>query len=428
MSKENYEEKYSYPSSKRSSKKDLIQQSIKSNRMIDSEPRKKEFKGERFGKYNISKVNSNSNLDKLKIFNSTYYVSDSNRNGFRTNLNDLPPLNGRQNLEERKFARTHYRSNKITVKILKKKLNELNGEINKLRNDANVQNYNILELNYKQKAKELTELKQENNFIRFQLEDILRKNSKNKSIKKNNYIGKNKVKSNSSNKSQNTKLGDIYDFHNKFFLQKIKLEEDNKDKNFEKEIKNEMNKIKIEELKKKIESANKELDKYKTILISTKDENEELKINIQKLNNKLLSTQNAISNNDKSEKIILTKRILELKDEKDSLKNELNNLRKNNDKNKNTIMEENNRNKKEINELKKRIEANKEIKNKETERYLKEISELKKQIEEKNSLNEKSNNEKEKYIKEINKLKKENEANKESNIKEKEKYNKQINE
>ena len=351
MSKENYEEKYSYPSSKRASKENLIHQSIKSNRMIDSEPRKKEFKSERFGKYNISKVNSNSNLDKLKIFNSTYYVSDSNRNGFRTNLNDLPPLNGRKNFEERKFARTHYKSNKITVKILKKKLSELNGEINKLRNDANVQNYNILELNYKQKAKELTELKQENNFIRFQLEDILRKNSKNKSVKKNNYINKNKGKSNSSNKSQNTKLGDICDFHNKFFLQKIKIEEDNKDKNYEKEIKNEMNKIKIEELKRKIESTNKELDKYKTILISTKDENEELKINIQKLNNKLLSTQNQNANNtiDKSEKNILTKRILELKDEKDNLKNELNNLRKNNDKNKNTIMEENNRNKKEIN-------------------------------------------------------------------------------
>lgn len=57
------------------------------------------------------------------------------------------------------------------VIALKRKIKELNTQLNKLRNDSNVQNYNILEMNYKLKNKELVELKQENNYFRFQLEE-----------------------------------------------------------------------------------------------------------------------------------------------------------------------------------------------------------------------------------------------------------------
>ena len=93
----------------------------------------------------------------------------------------------------------------------------MNGEIYKLRNDSHLQNYNILESNYKQKSKELTELKQENNFMRFQLEDLMRKNlrSANSSvnIKNNNFI-------NNYNKRPPLKLG-MRDYHNLLFSKKI---------------------------------------------------------------------------------------------------------------------------------------------------------------------------------------------------------------
>ena len=263
-------------------------------------------------------------------------------------------------MEEKKFSRTHYKNEKVTVKSLKKKVRELSIEINKLRNDSNVQNYNILELNYKQKSKELTELKQENNFIRFQLEDLIRKNSKNKNnVKNNNFINKNN-NNNGNNKKPPVKLGDICDFHNKFFLQKIKLEENNKEKNYEKDIKNEMLAIKNEDLKKKIDAANKEIEKYKKMLNTSKNENDELKSNIQKLNNRLISIRNEQdiqnlknNNNEKFDKNALNRKILELNEEKNNLRNELNNIRKTNDKNKIEIIEENYKNKKEIIELKK---------------------------------------------------------------------------
>lgn len=102
----------------------------------------------------------------------------------------------------------------------------MNGEISKLKNDSHLQNYNILESNYKQKSKELTELKQENNFMRFQLEDLMRKNirSANSSvnIKNNNFIS-------NYNSRPPLKIG-IRDYHNLLFSKKIKLDEDNKNK------------------------------------------------------------------------------------------------------------------------------------------------------------------------------------------------------
>jgi TolA-binding protein len=61
------------------------------------------------------------------------------------------------------------------INQLKQQVNDLNSEVTKLRNDSNVKNYTKLENNYILNNKELTQLKQENNMIRFQLENLNRK-------------------------------------------------------------------------------------------------------------------------------------------------------------------------------------------------------------------------------------------------------------
>lgn len=265
-----------------------------------------------------------------KFYDSSHYEHSPKRNDLKINGNGLPAIKNKKSLEEGKFSKTYYKNDKATVKILKKKLNELNGEINKLKNDSNVQNYNILELNYKQKSKELTELKQENNFIRFQLEDLIRKNSRNKNKKK------------SANK-----LGSIRDYHLKLlFSRGLQSEEENKEINSEEDMKKDDYIKKNEVFKRNNEMFNKELQKYKKELNITKNQNNELKQNIIRLNNAIkLNAQK--NNNDNYEKNELNIKIYELNEEKESLRNDLNNLKKLNEKNK----DESNKYKKEINEL-----------------------------------------------------------------------------
>ena len=115
---------------------------------------------------------------KKKIFNATFYEKESKKTSFNSNK-ELPPVNYKKSYERYKFASTFYNTDKNSVKTLKKRVKELNGEINKLKKETNVKNYNILERNYRQKSKELTELKQENNYMKFQLEDLMRKNHEN---------------------------------------------------------------------------------------------------------------------------------------------------------------------------------------------------------------------------------------------------------
>ena len=71
------------------------------------------------------------------------------------------------------------------INKLKQQVTDLNSEVKKLRNDSNVKNYTKLENNYILNNKELTQLKQENNMIRFQLENLNRK-KKNSTEKNNN--------------------------------------------------------------------------------------------------------------------------------------------------------------------------------------------------------------------------------------------------
>ena len=159
-----------------------------------------------------------------KIFLNTssfYHKADS--------LNqDLPPVQGKKSSNNHYY--TQRNNSKITIRSLQKQVDDLNSEIYKLRNDSNVQNYNILELNFKQKTKELTELKQENNFIRFQLEDLSRKknlnpiNNKNSKAKNRNIMtpvdSKAKIK---ASLDENQKVGDSGNIIEKYEREKSSL-------------------------------------------------------------------------------------------------------------------------------------------------------------------------------------------------------------
>ena len=281
-------------------------------------------KNNEFNQTDIFQVNrrlklTNSNFDKKKFFKNNLYDIQSNGNELKQNGNGHQGLY-KKNSEEGKLSRTPYKNDKIMVKSLSKKSSDLNGESNILRNDSNFQKYNKLELNYKQKSKELTELKQENNYIRFQLEDLKRRNNSNNNIiKNNNYINNKGNKKNSANR-----FGHVRYYHIKLFSKKIG-EDENKEKNSEEEIEDYIQKN--EELKKKNEKINQELDKFKKILKITKNENDDLKQNLLRLNNaiKLKSQKN---NNDNYEKNELNIKIYELNEDKDRIINELNNLKK----------------------------------------------------------------------------------------------------
>ena len=159
---------------------------------------------------------------------------------------------------------------------LKNKIKDLNNELNKLRNESNVQNYNILEMNYKKKNKEINALKQENNFFRFHLEERKR-NLGNQKSKKNKCIdNKNKYIINSVKKYKNRKL-----------LKPMKEPELNIDKEEETERDEIIDNLKFEN------------DKLRKIV----KENYTLKSKIEELNNKIEELQEKIEalNNNKLE-------------------------------------------------------------------------------------------------------------------------------
>ena len=122
------------------------------------------------------------------------------------------------------------------INKLKQQVNDLNSEVKKLRNDSNVKNYTKLENNYILNNKELTQLKQENNMIRFQLENLNRKkkNSTEKNNNNNFLINSNLL----SNKIKNLKEQKINNLL-KIYIQNNNSSFDNKDQKIE-ELKNEL--------------------------------------------------------------------------------------------------------------------------------------------------------------------------------------------
>ena len=309
----------------------------------------------------------NTNLDKNRFFSSSHYKIESNGNESKQNCSGILSFRNIKKTDEGKFSKTNYINDKENVKCLKKQISELNGEKIKLRYDSNLQNHNILELNYKQKSKELaTEFKQENNFMRFQLENLRKSNTNIKSnpnIKSNNFINNNGI-----SKKFAKKFGHVRDYHIKLFPKKIGSE-DNKEKIIDDDkidnyIKNN------EELKKKNEIYKNELDKLKNVLNITKKENDDLKQNIVRLNNAIQLT-NQKNNNDDYEKNELKIKIYKLNEEKDKLRAEFNNFKNAHEK----VKVDNNKYKKELIEYKKQIENKKKIDNKE---FIIEINNLKK--------------------------------------------------
>ena len=336
--------------------KNLMFQKSKTNRIIiDSENKNTEIKDEdRSQENNTSKIYSKSNFEKKKLLNNSNYDLEFNEIEIKDNGKELAPL-----IHKRSSEDSFYNNDTETasVKSLKKKLNELNGEISKLKNDSHLQNYNILESNYKQKSKELTELKQENNFMRFQLEDLMRKNirSANSSvnIKNNNFIS-------NYNSRPPLKIG-IRDYHNLLFSKKIKLDEDNKSKNFDEQIRLELYIKKNEELIKQIGISNTELEKYKKKYNAIKNEKEELKLINQKLNKKLNSYRTRTEINEEyNQEENNSKFFKDVNDLKQMKEKTINELKKSLEESKNLLNEQKNKYENEIDEFKKKLENAKE--------------------------------------------------------------------
>ena len=389
----------------------------KTNRIIiDSENKNTEIKDEdRSQEINTSKIYSKSNFEKKKLFNNSNIDLEFNEIEMKDNGKELAPLIHKKSSEDSFYNND---TETASVKSLKKKLNELNGEIYKLKNDSHLQNYNILELNYKQKSKELTELKQENNFMRFQLEDLMRKNlrSNNSSIniKNNNFV-------NSYNKRGPLKLG-VRDYHNLLFSKKIKLDEDNKDKNFDEQIRLELYIKKNEELIKQIGISNTELEKYKKKYNAIKNEKEELKLINQRLNKKLTSCRTRTEITEEYNQEENNSKFFKDMDELKHKEKTINDLKKSIEEMQNLLDEQKNKYENDIDELKKKLEDAKEEHDQqmnefnktinEKNDYINEIDRLKKVLEEVRKKNYKEENEELKKLIEEMKIAAEEEKNK----------------
>ena len=133
---------------------------------------------------NKNKKSQSPNFHNLKTRSEKNIKSDNLINKNKINVNELP-LVYNINLENSiRRTQTKY------IKSLRKQLSELNYELNRMRNDKDIENYKKLEDNYLKKNKEMSQLKQDNNLLLFQLEDLTRK-YKEKSLNKKN--DKNKI-------------------------------------------------------------------------------------------------------------------------------------------------------------------------------------------------------------------------------------------
>ena len=146
-----------------------------------------------------SRSQSNSlNKKERKII--SIIENNSGNKDKKIKFNELPPLNRPRNINIKKNGadinitniNLDYK-NKIDLNnTLKRRVDELNSELSKLKNEPNIQNFNTLENNYKLMSKELEELKHENSYIKNKLEEIYQK--QNPKIKENKNINSSKSK------------------------------------------------------------------------------------------------------------------------------------------------------------------------------------------------------------------------------------------
>ena len=225
-------------------------------------------------------------------------------------INELPYLNN----EKTQNNKT------ITVCSLKKRIRELSSELNKLRNNSNVKNYNILELDYKLKTREITRLKQANNIYRFQINENKRDkynfyktfynkssyNTKKLSHKKANKNYKYNIINNFLTIKQKPEKTIYSEHHSPKMNQTNKISEKNelkKKSNFTKNLSKNLstsfqiiNKIEIE---KNISTYKKKCEEYKNIIDEKNNIIQNFERNINKLEEMNKTINNALNNRNK---------------------------------------------------------------------------------------------------------------------------------
>ena len=177
------------------------------NKSIDKEQENKNIKLSIDNNYNkrikkeekqnkSSRSGSNSNIKKERKIISAI-GANSDKKAKNVKFNELPPLNRTKKEEKKGVINNDYLfdNDKSDLNIsLKKKVDELNSELSKLKYEPNLKNINNLETNYKLMSKELEELKHDNSYIKNKLEEISQKQNQSNKINKsiNSSISNNK--------------------------------------------------------------------------------------------------------------------------------------------------------------------------------------------------------------------------------------------
>ena len=138
-------------------------------------------------------------------------------NNNKSDPNELPPVTNFSNISDKSE----------TVDKLKKEVITLNKELYKIKTEKNIINYKRLENNYFKNSKEITELKQNNNLLRFQLEDLSRKLNDSSSFGKSKSKNiKRRIRTLKFNKHNNLKKLYVNGFNNNSILSSHKLSGD----------------------------------------------------------------------------------------------------------------------------------------------------------------------------------------------------------
>ena len=375
-----------------------------------------------------NKLSYSPNIHNIKT-RSVKNINKNVKSINRINLNELPLVN---NINESTISRSQTKY----IRSLRKQLSELNYELNKMRNDKDIENYKKLEEHYIKKNKEMSQLKQDNNLLLFQIEDLNRKykerNHKNNSHQNNSELTnsiKKKLIILRENKQNN--LAKYYNVNNLSIISNTKnttrshffdgVENINKNIELISNLRKELELYKdVDEENKKLKTQIEEkeiyLNKYKTKIHTLEFENKNLKnenIKSKEKYSKLLidysdlekknidnekkhkNLKNKIKDN-KSFSILEKKKLDDFKDEIQEKENKINEL--NNDLN----LKE-----KEIEELNNKI--NELIKNKKYEELKNKKEELDKKFEDILKKNSEFKNKLEETNKKFEELKKENE-------------------
>ena len=241
-------------------------------------------------KVNKIKLSYSPNIYNIKT-RSAKNINKNVKSINKISPNELPLVNNNINDNTISRSQTKY------IKSLRKQLSELNYELNKMRNDKDIENYKKLENHYIKKNKEMSQLKQDNNLLLFQIEDLNRKfkeRNHNNNSNQNNSKLTNSIKKKliilKENKQNN--LAKYYNGNNLSIISNTKnstrshffdgVENINKNNELIANLRNELELYKnVDEenkkLKTQIEEKEEYLNKYKTKIHNLEFENKTLK-------------------------------------------------------------------------------------------------------------------------------------------------------